>query len=353
MQTRALLARAQAEGSPLIDGETATFVWQGEQAPRLAGDFNGWDRANAIHFQRAGSNLWTAHLTPPTDAYVEYALFMSEQDDDRTPDPFNKRRIANGMGQFNNWFTMPAAPVNTLTRRMRGVPRGEVTRHALKHPLFARGSRPLYLYEPPNTSEPYPLIVIYDGVDYFRRAHLTTIVDNLIAQKRIRPVGLAMIENGKPIRLLEYMANDLTLLMLTDVLLPYVRYELNLTDYHQNHGAYGVIGASMGGLMSLYTGLRLPHIFGHVITQSGAFHFEMDGREQAIFDLVRFGDKQPIKIWQDVGTMEWLLEPNRKMNRLLLSEGYDVSYLEYNAGHNYTAWSNAVWRGLERLFPLK
>jgi enterochelin esterase family protein len=50
--------------------------------------------------------------------------------------------------------------------------------------------------------------------------------------------------------------------------------------------------------------------------------------------------------------METLLEPNRRMRALLEARGMLVGYREYPAGHNYTAWRDDLWRGLEALFPL-
>jgi enterochelin esterase-like enzyme len=45
------------------------------------------------------------------------------------------------------------------------------------------------------------------------------------------------------------------------------------------------------------------------------------------------------------------LDANRAMKRLLLERNYPVVYREYPAGHNYTAWRQDVWRGLENCFP--
>jgi enterochelin esterase family protein len=38
------------------------------------------------------------------------------------------------------------------------------------------------------------------------------------------------------------------------------------------------------------------------------------------------------------------------MAKLLTRKGYEVTYREYNGGHNYPAWRDDVWRGLETLF---
>jgi enterochelin esterase family protein len=126
---------------------------------------------------------------------------------------------------------------------------------------------------------------------------------------------------------------------------------LNLLDIKEHPSAYGILGASFGGLMSLYTGLRLPDIFGNVLSQSGVFEFE--GRDFAAVDLIRHGHAQNINIWMDAGRLEWLLEDNRRIQPLLKEKGYKVSYREFTGGHNFTAWRDDVWRGLEAMFGLR
>ncbi|MFN8374318.1 MAG: alpha/beta hydrolase-fold protein [Anaerolineae bacterium] len=46
-------------------------------------------------------------------------------------------------------------------------------------------------------------------------------------------------------------------------------------DIQQHPGAFGVLGASMGGLMALYAGLRMPALFGQVISQVRRVQMEM------------------------------------------------------------------------------
>ncbi len=349
-----LLERAKREGNPVIDGKTATFVWEGKAPPILTGDFSHWQKNTSLLTWRQVDGVWMAKLEFPRDAYVEYAFFETEDDDSRLRDPLNKRRVWNGVNSYNQTFYMPEAAPSPLLRVGRGVPRGKVTRYEIEsHWISQRKTRPLYLYEPPDATKPYPLIVVWDGPDYLRRGYLTRIVDNLIEQKRIAPVGLAMIDNGKAARVSEYMMNEATLLWLEYFVLPFTRGHLRLNDPASAPGSWGVLGASMGGLMALYTGLRMPHIFGNVVAQSGAFQFTVAGRPLPIFDLILLDEKQPIRIWQDVGKSEVLLEPNNVMYETLKSRGYEVRFSEFSAGHNYTAWANSLWKGLEWLFEVK
>lgn len=346
-----LLDRAREEGTPLIDGDQVTFVWYGdgaEPAPYLVGDFNDWDgERRPIHLKEVEPGVWAHTLTLPMDAYIEYAYMLSREE--RLSDPFNPYLIWNGVDAVNHAFMMPDCQMTDLIARKKGVKRGTLTKHALDSGIMTAWSpRDIYLYQPP-VDVPVPLVVVWDGPDYSRRAYLTNIVDNLIAQGRIPPLALALLANGREARMIEYYHNDMTIGWVLNQVIPFAQDKLNLIDYRDQPGAYGVLGASMGGLMALYAGVRAPMVFGKVISQSGAFDIAQ-GHEMIIDKLIRLGEGRGIKIWQDVGTMEFLTEGNRKMHRLLTEQGYDVTYHEYNGGHNYTMWGNSVWRGLETVF---
>jgi enterochelin esterase family protein len=349
-EPQAWLARAQAEGTPIIDADKATFVWHGENAPQLVGDFNFWgSRPGPIELARVASNVWIYSLTVPRDACFEYAYAFGGS---RARDPFNLRGVRNGLGDFNQYFTMPDFVSAPVTKLPPGTPRGTVTRHVLDADyLVVGGKRRVFLYCPA-TPGPYPLLLIWDGQDYLRQAHLTRIVDNLIAQQRICPIALAMPEHGGQARFVEYACSESTLAFVARHVLPLAREKLDLVDTGHHPGAFGVLGASMGGLMALYTGLRFPQIFGQVLSQSGAFGLEQIGNGPLIDELVEHLPTQPIRIWMDVGRYEWLLDSNRRMHDRLTRRGYQVSYREYAGAHNYTVWQSDVVRGLVEMFGL-
>jgi enterochelin esterase-like enzyme len=344
--TADLLARAHSEGSPLIEGETATFVWQGPSVPRLVGDFNHWGRDQAAVFTSIEPDVWTYSVELPRDAYIEYAYYAP--DDERVFDPFNPHTAPTGLAVGYHYFYMPDVKPTPLTRRKRGAPAGKITRHTLKNAyLLVGGRRVVRLYHPP-TTEPCPLLVVFDGQDYLRCARLVQIVDNLIAQQRIRPIALALLDHGKQARVVEYAANESTVNVVLDEVLPLAAANLNLLDVHAQPGAYGLLGASMGGLISMYAALRAPEIFGKVLCQSGAF--SLNEHDTVVFDLVRAGAARSIRVWQDIGHYEQLLPVNQHLAQLLRAQGCDVTYHEYQGGHSYMAWRDDVWRGLEAMF---
>ncbi len=349
-----LIRRAHESGNPLIQGDHVTFLWEGDFAPQLISDLNNWEE-KPKNFKRlsppsktdSGKTIWSCSLTVPRGAYVEYAL-QHPASEEKILDPLNRRTVSNGMGSRNNYFYMPGNRPSPFLIRHAEVRAGTLTRHRVSaYFLQDNAERDVYLYAP-STDEAVPLLIVYDGQDYLYRGKLTTLIDNLVAQKRIRPLALAFLQNGRSHRNVEYLCSDATLLWLEREVLPLAHEHLQLIDTRKDPGAYGVLGASAGGLMSVYTGLRMPEVFGKVICQSGVFG--LDGRDFAVVDLVRYKHARHIKLWMDVGILDELLEDNRRMVALLKEKKYDFTYREFAGGHNYTAWRDNVWRSLEAMF---
>ncbi len=351
------IQRAKEFGNPVIRGDRATFIWEGKTAPHLISDLNGWEE-NPKPFKRLSSTLepaspksiWSCSLNLPRDAYLEYALYdpVSQK---RFADPLNSKSISNGVGSRNNFFYMPETMPSPFSMRRADVPVGAITSHRVETGFLREdGEREILLYRPP-VKEPVPLLIVFDGQDYLQRGKLNTIVDNLIADKRIQPIAMAFLTNGGRWRSVEYLCSDATLQWLDNIILPLAREQLNLLDPARRSGAYGVLGASAGGTMALYAGLRMPNTFGNVIAQSSAS--AVNGMDLSTVDLVRSKHSRDIKVWMDVGSLDFLLEDNRRMSSLMQEQGYNVAYREFAGGHNYTAWRNDIWRGLEALFPAK
>ncbi|MBI3738651.1 MAG: esterase family protein [Chloroflexi bacterium] len=344
MKEHPLQKRLHAEGNPLIDDDVVTFLWEGKSAPELIDDLHRWEESPQ-RLKRLGAGLWAVSFSLAADAYLEYS-FRDPKSKKRFRDPFNKNRIYNGVGSYNNFFYMPGASPSPWTKVNNDIDHGKITRHEIETwMLGGRGKRTVHLYHPP-TLEPAPLLVVYDGNDYLQRGKITTILDNLIAQKRIRPIALALLQNGgQHRRFIEYADSDATLSWLRHDVLPLAHRKLKLTD---ERGAFGVLGASMGGLMSMYTGLRMPETFGRIISQSGVFSFE--GLDCSVVDLIRYAPRSDVKIWMDVGKMDFLLEDNRRMQPILKEQGYNITYRENGGAHNFTTWRDSLSQALISMF---
>lgn len=341
-----LIERVRVEETPLITRDQATFVWAGERAPTLAGDMTGWKpwetTSSGQKMQEVESGIWTCTLTLPSDAYVEYAYFLDGQ---RVRDPFNPRRVPNGFGEMNNCFWMPKAPRSRLFRRQKGVKAGVVSRTTFQSMRLAGGKRTIRLYRPA-LDEPCRLLLVLDGQDYFQRARLTILVDNLIHQAALSPLAIVFLDNVRQARFAEYGCSEALVGFVGQELLPWVASQVPLV---QQTGAHGVLGASLGGLAALWLGVRLPEIFGQVFSQAGGFALGFT-KELGLTTILRLSERLPLRIYLDCGRFDPLLEANRMMKGILEARGYSLTYCEFNAGHNYPAWREDLAAGLQWLF---
>lgn len=330
--------------NPTINDRLAIFTWQGKNPPRLAGDFNNWDKESSLEFTRVKAQLWQLELELPMNAYMEYAFFA---DGKRIPDPLNPHSVNNGVGSRNHYFYMPQARPSEYAALHRK--KGQLTEFQITDAWgLIGGKRQVYFYQPA-ADGPMPLLVVLDGVDFLRRGRLVQIVDSLIAAGKMQPVALAMIQNAGAGRFVEYACNDAFTFSLMDKLIPAACDHLPIIDPRKQPGSCGILGASMGGTAAFFNGLRAPHIFGKVLAQSSGF--SIYNADFSLVTLVKNLEKQPIKVWMDVGTFDFLLEDNRRMQDLLTRAGYDFQYSEGCGGHNYTYWRNALPAGLQFLYP--
>jgi enterochelin esterase-like enzyme len=340
-----LIVRARNEGTPLIDGHTVTFVWQGPGPVKVMADFNGWESGSPDEMVKIAPRIWKLSVEFPLDAYMEYVFLVNGE---RAADPFNRRKTQNGLGKTNHYFYMPLAKPAPFFRRRKGIPHGKVTAIDVETGWFLPGGKRKVTFYQPAVESPCPLVLVWDGQDYLRRAHLPVMIDNLVAQKRIRPVALAMVQSIPATRAVEYLCSEASLAFVQLYLLPAARQQLNLLDPSESPGAFGVLGASAGGLMAFYTGLRMPHIFGKILAQGGAYTFF--GQEMVVWDLARCLEPQDQKFWLCAGRYDFLRDGNRKMAALLKERGFEYQYDEYAAGHNYPGWRDHLWQGLEFTF---
>lgn len=116
----------------------------------------------------------------------------------------------------------------------------------------------------------------------------------------------------------------------------------------------GIMGSSMGGLISLYAFFREPRVFGFAGVMSPALWFA----NGAIFEFVASHQDWVGKVYVDVGTREG--RPNvrnaRLMARLLrrtaLHPRLGVMYVEgRGAAHTESAWADRLERAVRFLLP--
>jgi predicted alpha/beta superfamily hydrolase len=117
----------------------------------------------------------------------------------------------------------------------------------------------------------------------------------------------------------------------------------------------GMGGSSLGGLVTLYLGLRYPTIFSRLAVMSPSAWW----RNRAILKSVAaLSQKHELRIWLDIGTKESTraVPDARALRDGLINKGWqlgkDLAYFEGDgAEHNESAWAQRAGPMLTFLFP--
>lgn len=343
---------------PIVEGSSVTFVWRGEaDAVRLRHLIYGLPSSQAFD-RLAGTDLWYLVLDVPPKSRLEYKIEVEREGERRlvldplnpyvANDPFGRNSVCHAAGyETPEWtFEDPEARPGTLVDL------------AVRSAAFG-DERPVTMYLPARfrTSRRYPLLVVLDGFDYLKFAGMRVVLDNLIHRLEIPPLVAAFTQSSDRVR--EYAANPQHARFLVQDLVPAVEREAPL---RRDAASRGLMGASLGGVASLFAAWRHPRAFGRLLLQSGSFAFTDIGRHNArgpIFDpVVEFvnafranPDAPTERLFVSCGVYESLIYENRSLVPLLQTTGMEVRYAEARDGHNWENWRDRLREGLSYLFP--
>jgi len=227
---------------------------------------------------------------------------------------------------------------------------------------------PLYDAQPDRR---FPVLFMQDGQNLFDPEtsfikgnywRMGETADELILTGEIEPLIIVGIYNTGVRRIDEYTPSEDKRLgggqadaygqMLVEELKPFIDHAYRTLPGAEN---CGMGGSSLGGLVSLYLGLRYTWIFGKLAVMSPSVWWH--GR--AILRTAAQVPRKPdLKLWLDVGTREGkqALTNVRALKRELTRKGWrrgrDLGYLEARgAEHSEWAWAQRVAPMLKFLFP--
>jgi enterochelin esterase-like enzyme len=194
-----------------------------------------------------------------------------------------------------------------------------------------------------------PLVLVQDGIAFYRLARLSDVLAALLAAGEARPARVAFVEPVERSR--EYAYHEGYLRFVTNELLAELDRRYPMAD------ELVAAGASLGGLFSAFLALSRPDLVRTVVTFSGAFvgHPEARdfyaGRRSFVAESLERGVPEGLRWYAECGTLEWLTSANRRVIAALEAAGAPYAYTERNAGHNWTNWRNGLAEALR--FALK
>jgi enterochelin esterase family protein len=201
----------------------------------------------------------------------------------------------------------------------------------------------------------YPLLVVFDGEAYglapVPQVSTPTILDNMIAAKKIPPIVAALVAN-QGIRRRDLSYHEPFGNFIAKELVPKMR-----SEFHAGSKPDEVIvaGSSLGGLTSTFVAFRHPDVIGKVLSQSGAYHIHPD-RDKNLAPTVEGNQitreiaaapRKPLTFYVETGLFEGVLrDSNRHLRDVLVAKGYPTTYREFHGGHDYWVWRGTISDGL-------
>jgi predicted alpha/beta superfamily hydrolase len=257
---------------------------------------------------------------------------------------------------------------------------GDLRLHEFRSAIF-RNTRMLRVWLPPrydaaeNNARQYPVLYLNDGQNLFERATAFTGVewgvdetaDRLIRQEEIPPLVVVGIDNAQNDRMKEYIpyrslqprilwprGRDYPEFLIGEVM-PFVSQRYRIARGPENTG---LGGSSLGALISLYTAMQHPGVFGRLLLESPSLHIS----QRRVLKDSRSFQQWPERIFLAIGTREsgredkdrQFVEDVRELERILRRSGLDDKRLrvkiDEGATHSEVEWARRFPEALTVLF---
>lgn len=297
--------------------------------------------------------VWTATTDSLSEGFHYYSLII---DGVAVADPASETFY--GMGRQASGIEVPFKGDDYYT--LKNVPHGDI-RIKRYYSTVTNSWRNFYLYAPPgydqNINETYPVLYILHGGGEDQRGWATQgktdlILDNLIAQKKAVPMLVVMVDGNMPARGFGEAGLRLFEKELKQCVIPFVEENYRVK---RDAGSRALAGLSMGGLQTLYAGIRNTGMFAYLgVFSSGwwaqqtdlsnpQYEFMSNNAEKINGDLKQFwismGGKEDIA-WQNCQIMM------KKFDEMNIK----YTYSEYPGGHTWPVWRNNLFTFAQLLF---
>jgi predicted alpha/beta superfamily hydrolase len=252
----------------------------------------------------------------------------------------------------------------------------QLRKHEQFRSRFLRNQRDLIVYTPPGyTEQPsrrFPVLYLHDGQNLFDGAtsfipgqdwHVGQTADHFIHAGKVEPLIIIGMYNTKA-RIREYTPTHVPKLgggradryakFLLEEVRPFIDREYRTLSGSQYTG---IGGSSLGGLVSLYLGLKHSRVFGKIAALSPSVWWN----QQVILRFAQVATVEPRpRIWLDIGTREGqrIVHEVERFRDVLLEKGWRLEQdLHYErvagAEHNEAAWAQRVGPFLQFLYPAR
>ncbi len=257
----------------------------------ISGDFEGWSGGNESYKLTQTDNGYSISI-PLKDSSIAYKFTQgswdlveyNEDGSQRENRFYNiKKEIDTVYVKIDSWTSS-----ENQQNKSTASKNVSVISDSFVIPQLNRERR-IWIYLPPDykvSNQSYPVLYMHDGQNIFDESssysgewQVDETLDKLYEDKNLKMIVVG-IDNGADKRLNEYSPydspkygigeGDAYLEFITKTLKPFIDSKYRT---FKNADNTGIMGSSMGGLISHYAGLKYPNVFGKVGVFSPAFWY--------------------------------------------------------------------------------
>ena len=351
-----------------VVGAPASSNVRSAQYPQISADHRVTFRIKAPEAQKMQIDLvrkydmakdtggyWTVTTDSISEGFHYYSLLI---DGVAVADPSSETFY--GMGRMASGIEIPFAGGGYYA--MRNVPHGDI-RIKKYFSTVTNSWRQFYIYTPPgydNVADKYPVLYILHGGGEDERGWATqgrtdVILDNLIADKKAKPMLAVMMDGnvssgglaGFGEQSLKRFEDELK-----NAVIPFVEKNYRAETDAKNRA---LAGLSLGGLQTLYAGIRNVNMFSYLgVFSSGWFANQpaLSDPQYALMKSNAAAINDNLKsFWIAMGGKEDIAYNNCKIMLSKFDEmGIKYTYSEYPGGHTWPVWRNNLYNFAQTLF---
>ena len=300
------------------------------------------------------SGFWTVTTDSISEGFHYYSLLI---DGVAIADPASETFY--GMGRMASGIEIPFAGGGYYA--LRNVPHGDIR---IKK-YFSRTTnswRQFYLYTPPGydsvSNAAYPVLYILHGggedeTGWATQGKTDLILDNLIAAKKAVPMIVVMPDANMSFSAFEESGLQLFESELKNNIIPFVEKNYRVKPGAANRA---LAGLSMGGIHTLYTGIKNTDQFSYLGVFSSGWIMPMQNKiADAQYDFMKENASDinaNLKLlWIAMGGKEDIAYKNCQV-MLGKLDGIPIkyTYYEYPGGHTWPVWRNNLYNFAPLLF---
>lgn len=302
--------------------------------------------------------IWTVTTDSISEGFHYYSILI---DGVALADPASETFY--GMGRMASGIEIPFAGGGYYA--VRKVPHGDI-RIKKYFSKVTNSWRELFIYTPPgydaDVNQKYPVLYILHGGGEDERGwamqgKTDMILDNLIAEKKATPMLVVMPDANMGSGGFNAQGIENSLKMfereMNEVIVPFIDTNYRTISNARNRALSGL---SMGGLNTLYTGIRNTNIYSYLgVFSSGWIVPMMNNVADAQYDFIKVNSvslNTNLKLlWIAMGGKEDIAYKNCQIMLNKLNElNIKYTYSEYPGGHTWPVWRNNLYNFAPLLF---